>query len=91
MAPWQTIFQAQLDFVGPAADVEDMLSQVPAKWVVYLFADGDDQPVQLLCVKNLRASLKRRLGGDEFARAEQARQLPPDRPARVLAARGQQL
>jgi excinuclease UvrABC nuclease subunit len=32
---------------------------------VYLFTDAADQPVQLLCVKNLRASLKRRLGGDE--------------------------
>jgi excinuclease UvrABC nuclease subunit len=30
--------------------------------VVYLFTDAEDRPVQLLCVKNLRASLKRRLG-----------------------------
>jgi excinuclease UvrABC nuclease subunit len=29
-------------------------------------SDEHDQPVQLLCVKNLRYSLKRRLGGDEM-------------------------
>jgi hypothetical protein len=38
---------------------------VPPKWVVYLLAAEGEQPVQLLCVKNLRYSLKRRLGGDE--------------------------
>ena len=37
---------------------------VPARWVVYLLADEHDRPVQLLCVKNLRYSLKRRLGPD---------------------------
>lgn len=42
-----------------------LLKDVPAKWVVYLLADADDNPIQLLCVKNLRASLKRRLGGEE--------------------------
>ncbi len=49
----------------PAADFEAFLKTVPAKWVVYLLADQQDQPIQLLCVKNLRYSLKRRLGGDE--------------------------
>lgn len=49
----------------PAGDFEAFLRSVPAKWVVYLFSDADDRPVQLLCVKNLRASLQRRLGGDE--------------------------
>jgi len=34
--------------------------------VVYLLADEQDQPVQLLCVKNLRQSLRRRLGGQEM-------------------------
>jgi excinuclease UvrABC nuclease subunit len=48
----------------PAGDLEAFLKTVPAKWVVYLLADATDQPVQLLCVKNLRASLRRRLGGD---------------------------
>jgi len=33
--------------------------------VVYLLADENDQPVQLLCVRNLRSSLKRRLSGAE--------------------------
>jgi excinuclease UvrABC nuclease subunit len=48
----------------PAGDFEAFLSAVPAKWVVYLFAGADDRPVQLLCVRNLRASLRRRLGQD---------------------------
>jgi len=50
----------------PQQPLDELLTTVPAKWVVYLFTDADDQPVQLLCVKNLRASLKRRLGGDEL-------------------------
>ena len=49
----------------PSGDFEEFLRGVPARWVVYLLSDADDRPVQLLCVKNLRASLKRRLGGDE--------------------------
>ena len=49
----------------PGGDFEAFLRDVPAKWVVYLMADSDNRPVQLLCVKNLRASLKRRLGGEE--------------------------
>lgn len=48
----------------PAGDFEAFLKDVPAKWVVYLMADKADRPVQLLCVKNLRYSLKRRLGND---------------------------
>ena len=35
---------------------------VPPRWAVYLLADADDRPVQLLCVRNLRYSLRRRLG-----------------------------
>ena len=49
----------------PGADFEAFLRQAPAKWAVYLLSDADDRPVQLLCVKNLRYSLKRRLGGEE--------------------------
>jgi hypothetical protein len=49
----------------PNANFEEFLASVPRKWVVYLFADESGQPVQLLCVKNLRYSLKRRLGGGE--------------------------
>ena len=49
----------------PSGDFEAFLRSVPPKWVVYLLTDADDRPIQLLCVKNLRASLKRRLGGDE--------------------------
>src|SRR5918999_5014558 len=58
------IFEGWADF-DPAADFEAFLRAVPAKWVVYLLADVNSRPVQLLCVKNLRASLKRRLGTDE--------------------------
>ncbi|HEY1629301.1 MAG TPA: hypothetical protein VGF52_05550 [Tepidisphaeraceae bacterium] len=46
----------------PLADFEAFLKDVPAKWAVYLMSDESDRPVQLLCVKNLRYSLKRRLG-----------------------------
>ena len=60
------IFDRHIAF-DPAGDLEAFLKLVPARWVVYLMADGDDRPVQLLCVKNLRASLKRRLGGEEPA------------------------
>jgi len=49
----------------PAGDFDAFLKSVPAKWVVYLVTDEKDQPIQLLCVKNLRYSVKRRLGGDE--------------------------
>jgi excinuclease UvrABC nuclease subunit len=58
------LFDRHADF-DPAGDFESFLKSVPAKWVVYLLADADDRPVQLLCVKNLRYSLKRRLGGGE--------------------------
>ncbi|HZL36916.1 MAG TPA: hypothetical protein VFC78_16465 [Tepidisphaeraceae bacterium] len=55
------IFERQLDF-DPQGDFEAFARQAPPRWVVYLLCDGDDRPVQLLCVKNLRYSLKRRLG-----------------------------
>jgi hypothetical protein len=51
----------------PAADFEAFLRQAPAKWAVYLFADADDNPLQLLCVRNLRYSLKRRLQGETIS------------------------
>ena len=58
------IFNASIAF-DPTIAFEAFLKQAPAKWAVYLLADENDQPVQLLSVKNLRASLKRRLGGNE--------------------------
>ena len=51
----------------PAGDFDAFLKAVPARWVIYLLADEEDRPVQLLCVKNLRYSLKRRLGPEEEA------------------------
>jgi excinuclease UvrABC nuclease subunit len=47
--------------IEPAGDLDAALRQAPAKWVVYLMSDADDRPVQLLCVKNLRYSLRHRL------------------------------
>ena len=64
------LFDHAVDF-DPAAAFDPLA--VPARWVVYLLADEHERPVQLLCVKNLRHSLKRRLG-------------PPD-PAEPAAAR----
>lgn len=59
-----TVFDECIDF-DPAGDFEAFLKRAPARWAVYLLADEADRPVQLLCVKNLRYSLKRRLGGEE--------------------------
>jgi excinuclease UvrABC nuclease subunit len=64
MAQIPDILQQQIGF-DPEGDFDLFLKGVPAKWVVYLLVDGEDQPLQLLCVKNLRYSLKRRLGGEE--------------------------
>ena len=47
--------------LDPAQPLEAATRALPAKWVVYLMSDADDRPVQLLCVKNLRASVRRRL------------------------------
>ncbi len=47
----------------PTGDFDSFLKLIPAKWAIYLMADAQDRPVQLLSVKNLRYSLKRRLGG----------------------------
>lgn len=58
------ILSQSIDF-DPAAPLDGFLKDVPAKWVVYLMTDEADRPVQLLCVKNLRYSLKRRLGEAE--------------------------
>ncbi len=58
------ILDRELSF-DPNGDLDAFLKSAPAKWVVYLLADEHGAPVQLLCVKNLRYSLKRRLGGEE--------------------------
>lgn len=64
------ILSHSIDF-DPAAPLDAFLKDVPAKWVVYLMTDADDRPVQLLCVKNLRYSLKRRLGeGEDLTRSK---------------------
>ena len=56
------LFTRHAEF-DPAGDFEAFLKLVPAKWAIYLMADAENRPVQLLSVKNLRYSLKRRLGG----------------------------
>lgn len=63
---WAGAFDASAAFSPEPDALAAFLAQVPARWVVYLMTDGEDRPVQLLCVKNLRASLKRRLGGPEL-------------------------
>jgi excinuclease ABC subunit C len=60
--PAANLFTSHAEF-DPAGDFESFLKLVPAKWAIYLMADVDNRPVQLLSVKNLRYSLKRRLGG----------------------------
>ena len=47
---------------APEESLEEFLARIPAAWAVCLLSDARQRPVQLLCVKNLRASLKRRLG-----------------------------
>ena len=59
-----SLFPCRVEF-DPAGDFEAFRKSVPARWVVYLMADAQDQPVQLLCVKNLRYSVERRLIGEE--------------------------
>ncbi|HEX8325281.1 MAG TPA: hypothetical protein VF595_15375 [Tepidisphaeraceae bacterium] len=58
MTAWH---DGQLD-LDPCRPLDVSLRGVPAKWCVYLMSDADDRPVQMLCVRNLRASLRRRLG-----------------------------
>lgn len=47
--------------IDPAAPLDVSTRALPAKWAIYLMGDADDQPIQLLCVKNLRASVRRRM------------------------------
>lgn len=55
------IFEQVLSF-DPSGDPDAFFRQAPTGGAVYLLADEADRPVQLLCVGNLRASLKRRIG-----------------------------
>ncbi|MCC7349554.1 MAG: hypothetical protein IT446_03215 [Phycisphaerales bacterium] len=66
MAGGLSIFD-QCEILDPGVGLEVFLKRLPARWVVYLMADENDRPVQLLCVRNLRASVKRRLGEQEAA------------------------
>jgi hypothetical protein len=82
-----TLFDRDATF-DPGQDFQAFLVAVPAKWVVYLMTDADDRPVQLLCVKNLRASLKRRLGGQETVLDAAATSDPPADVTGGVAATG---
>lgn len=66
MSELADFFPFSVEF-DPAGDFESLLKVVPAKWVVYLMSDEADRPVQLLCVRNLRYSLRRRLGQQEHS------------------------
>jgi excinuclease UvrABC nuclease subunit len=62
-----SILPESISYDPASCDLDSFLKDLPARWVVYLMADEADRPVQLLCVKNLRYSLKRRLGESEVA------------------------
>jgi len=66
MAVGLSIFD-QCENLDPGGELEVFLRRLPARWVIYLMADEHDRPVQLLCVRNLRASVKRRFGEPEDA------------------------
>jgi hypothetical protein len=57
MEPW---FEKELQ-LDPAVPLDVAARGLPARWAVYLMADEAGRPVQLLSVRNLRASVKRRL------------------------------
>lgn len=59
-----SLFQHELTR-DPIAPLEEFVRAAPARWVVCLLADREARPVQLLCVKNLRACLRRRLSPPE--------------------------
>ncbi|HEY0007891.1 MAG TPA: hypothetical protein VGB55_04120 [Tepidisphaeraceae bacterium] len=48
--------------LDPAVPLDVAARALPARWAVYLMRDEAGRPVQLLSVRNLRASVKRRLG-----------------------------
>lgn len=51
--------------VRPEDDLEALLKQAPARPAVYLLVDQEERPLQLLSVRNLRASIQRRLGSTQ--------------------------
>lgn len=50
--------------IDPQSSLEDATRALPGRWTVYLMCDADHNPVQLLSVRNLRASVRRRLSPD---------------------------
>jgi hypothetical protein len=46
---------------GTADPVAEMLKRLPARWAVALLTDGERQPVQLICLRDLRQGLRGRL------------------------------
>ena len=49
------------DLPDDVSQWDEALLAVPAKWCVYLLASEHDEPVQLLCARNARASIRNRL------------------------------
>jgi hypothetical protein len=47
--------------LDPSAALDVSTKALPAKWAIYLMCDAANRPIQLLSVKNLRASVRRRL------------------------------
>jgi hypothetical protein len=50
--------------IDPSLPLEDATAALPGRWAVYLMCDANRNPVQLLAVRNLRASIRRRLSPD---------------------------
>lgn len=66
MGQWQEHFWSVV-CLDEAEAIEAFLKRVPARWVVCMLCDAQDRPVQLLCVRNLRSSLKNRMTVDPAA------------------------
>lgn len=67
MPQWSELFEDQAEF-DPAEDFGQWTRGFTDRGAVYLMADGEDRAVQLLCVGNLRYSLRRRLGEEAPSR-----------------------
>src|SRR5262245_31141365 len=64
MSQTARLFEHELCF-DPAAEFASFLRYAAAKWAVYHLRDAVYQPIQPLCVKNLRYSLRHRLGAEQ--------------------------
>jgi SAM-dependent methyltransferase len=59
--------EGAVDAGDATGTLEAALSHLPARWAVALLGDENGQPLQLICLKNLREGLRNRLGESEAA------------------------